>query len=597
MHPGPLAQALAKGKEMSDQAPEGRAEIRRRALAILGQPGGIEALIRDPDGRSTKETLVLLILNEDPERAPPPAELQEKPADPDTAFVERVRGKLQWQLRHLADLPGTATRRQRQFLNAVSRLCQKTNAERDGRYCCRAPFQAGLWKLDCFEARRQDGLQKLAERWGHQPPLPPWWDMVLRRMPSRQARLMVLLAPWVSDPDQIDSILKSDGTLDVDRVAGILQCTRREVAEMVATWRKEIPKVQPIVPHPFASIYRRLKELASTSLGGLADLQLREKLFDLSRDLAFSFDPESTIAPGAKRIDNLEFEAAIDLLLSEWEFSEQTGQRAILERLMTTARRVCDALEGADIDRAFSHSALFVLDAGRMQHHVSPSRPHVLLAYAYFLWMGGWGQAYLRANEAIADRCNAIVRAKGVEVLDLPPEFERGATLRRVRTYAGVNQVSWLFYHTFTTARQQRFVVKDYEGLASLVGRLGQLIRDDPRADTVFDEQLVVRAHLVRAAYNERRRAKDNADQERWKRTEAQWRTELRELLDNHFLSSDRSRRDAQALVERVGEAAEGFAVERTLDIVTEAMGDLPEIVDRIRAERQSLCSPPPGPL
>jgi hypothetical protein len=571
---------------MSGQAAEGSSK-RQRNIAILQKPGGVEAMSREPDSRSTWQALELLVLNTAPDRAPPPAEFHPQPADPDTAYIQRVCHKLQWELRNLADLDWPPAKKQETFLRAVAKCCWKTALERDGRYRARKPVCVDPSDLD----RVPGASRETHSDEEHSPP--HWWAEVDRITPSNLAKHVVLLVPWLTDSAKIDSILNDDRELDPDQIAATIECTKREAREIISILKRGIRKVERIVPRAFAKIYHRLKELASAPSEAMADVELRETLYDISRDLANSFDTQGTIAPGAKRIDKLDLDTATDLLLGEWKFADGEEQRGVLERLMTAIRQVCDALEAGDVDRAFSHSAVLVLNAARMQHHMSPSRPQVLLAYAYFLRIAGWGDAYLQANQAIADRSDAITRAKGTELVDLPPEFEKGVTLRRIKTYAALGQITWLFYHRFSTADRERFMVRDYDGLVSLLERLGDVLRNDPGAGMVYNEQLVLLAHLLRAAYNQRRTAKDTTARRRWKREEERWRTELRELLENHFLAPDQPRGDAQVMFDRIRDTAEGCAVERTLDIVMEVLHDLPQVVAEIQAERQAALAPP----
>jgi len=336
----------------------------------------------------------------------------------------------------------------------------------------------------------------------------------------------------------------------------------------------------------------RLSKLAATSFEGLADAELRRELFDLSRSLAKSFAPENVDARAVKKLDLSDFNTTLDLLLDEWPVLDLPEQRSTLERLMQSIVQVCEALEAGDINRAFVRSGPLILNAARVQHHMSPSRLQVLLAYTYLLRVAGWYDACNEARQAIVARCNAIARQKGEDVLDLPPEFDSGETLRRVRTYARLNILVCLFNYKLTTAPQERFAVKDYDALVGLVDRFGELLADDPDADFVWNELLVLRAHIARAAYNLHRTAKGDA-KARWKAERDRRRHELRQMIDEHFFTSDMPKLNARQLVEATLNAAEDCAVERTLDILEEALHDRPQLVREIRAERLATLQPP----
>jgi hypothetical protein len=208
------------------------------------------------------------------------------------------------------------------------------------------------------------------------------------------------------------------------------------------------------------------------------------------------------------------------------------------------------------------------------------------------LRLAGWYDACNEANQAIIDRCNAIAQQKEEAALDLPPEFESGETLRRIRTYAGSNILVCTFNYLLTTAPQERFAVKDYDALVKLADRFRELLTDDPDADFVWNEMLVLRAHVARAAYNFHRTAKGEA-KARWKAERDQQRRALREMIDEHFLTFEMPKLNARQLVEATLGAAEDCAVERTFGILEEVLHDRPELVREIRAERLVTLQPP----
>ena len=555
---------------------------RERARLILRESGGIEHLCEQVTQDRTRAALELLVLNEAPERAPHSDATAEP--DVDTAFVRRVCSKLACDLRYLPDVDWSADRKEDYFLRALSKRCHQTAREREGRYDTRVPRAAGL--LDDVP----DQPQPVEESAGREVPV--WWDTLRTAVLKRQARLEPLLAAYDARPDQAEELLDSQGRFDVAKVARTFGWTGRETRRLLAQLKKEIRKVKPMVPRSFRDLCDRLSKLAATSFEGLADVEFRQELFDLSRSLSTSFAPENVDARAVRKLTRADFEVAVDLLIDEWQFSDRPQQRTVLDRLRESFYQVRESLEAGEVEKAFALSPRLVLDAACVQHHMSPARLQVLLAYSYFLRVAGVYDAYIRANEAILKRCKEIVQQKGEQTLDLDPEFESGESLRRVRTYAASNILICLFNYKYTTAPSERFQVKDYDGLVSLVGRFEELLVRDPEAEFLYEELLVLRAHIARAAYNFHRTAKGQEAKEKWRQERDRRRQELYHLLVTRFASSDNPSVNAQRVIKATLSAAEGFAADRTLDTVEEVLHDRPGIVGELRAERVALVSP-----
>jgi len=555
-----------------------------RARAIIEQKGGIAALVEQVDSEPARTALELLVWNEVQDRAPSPGD--ESGCDVDTAFVRRVCSKLKSELRHLSDLDLSVQQEEESLLRAVRSSCRRTRLERDGRYLARVPTPIDPGHLD-----KMPGYSP-ASGPGDSSSLSQWWHDVRATVLSQREQLAPLLALYEQDPDAIAALCDGSGEFDVGRIAHAFGWSRRETRRLLSYFRREICKVKPMVPRMFRDVCRRLSKLAATSFEGLADAELRRELFDLSRSLAKSFAPENVDARAVKKLDLSDFNTTLDLLLDEWPVLDLPEQRSTLERLMQSIVQVCEALEAGDINRAFVRSGPLILNAARVQHHMSPSRLQVLLAYTYLLRVAGWYDVCNEARQAIVARCNAIARQKGGDVLDLPPEFDSGETLRRVRTYARLNILVCLFNYKLTTAPQERFAVKDYDALVGLVDRFGELLADDPDADFVWNELLVLRAHIARAAYNLHRTAQ-GAAKARWKAERDRRRHELRQMIDEHFFTSEVPKLNARQLVEATLNAAEDCAVERTLDILEEVLHDRPQLVREIRAERLATLQPP----
>lgn len=553
-------------------------------LEIIRSCGGVDELARNLDGDATRRALQLLIMNEAEECGPLPDDVRGTDNDRYTAFMARVCSKLRCDLRQLGELTVSEETKAAYLLRSVRKNCRSVRVE----YSRRHTIEPATTTDSGFVENAAAPSEPLA---AEAEPLPAWWEAVRRRLPSPLARLGVMLASFVGDHDNLDAIFRSNGRVDVGRLAALLRCSRSDVEKVLAALRKEVVKVRQSVPRPFLAIHRELSQLATTSFAGLADCELRQKLFEISRGLAYSFGPDDAIARGARRLDRAVFSQAIDMLLDEREFSPEPEPRTVLERLMQSIVRVREAFEKADIDAAFTYSAMLVLDAARVQHHVGAPRLQVLMAYTYFLWLGGWYDAFIRANQAIADRCDALIRQKGEEFLDAAPEFEGAETLRRVRTFAILNQISCEFHHTVTSARRERFVVRDYDALAHLARRLETLLEQDPEAGTVIDELLVVRAHLARAAYNFHRTASE-AEKNRWKEERERQRESLHQHVRQHFFDHLLGAPDVPRLL-AAANTAEGSAVDRTLDILQDLLQHYPAAARDLRAERLAALRSP----
>ncbi|MBU0638541.1 MAG: hypothetical protein KKB50_06725 [Planctomycetes bacterium] len=572
---------------------DGAKERRDRALAIIRQHGGgVEQLINDPGSTRTRQVVELLVWNEVPSRAPLPA--GDGGRDADTAFVRRVCSKLMVDLRYLGDLADLpAAQKERILLRAVSKWCYRTageKAQRNAQGTSRSPREAYLPRPDEVLDRHHPAPLSDEEAQAR------WAELLEQAAPSRLARLATRLALYVEDAADLEDLLNCEQRFDVGRLSRTLGCTRAQVRELLAVWRREICKVKAMVPRAFRDVYQRLNRLAAASFQGLADWDLRCELFDISRSLAFAFGPEDADARAVKPLEALEFNTTVDLLLDERSFSERPEQRTVLEQLMQSIVHVREALQAGDTNRAFAHSARLVLEAARVQHHAGPARLQILQAYTYFLRLAGWFEQVVQGERAIAERCNALVREKGPEILDRAAEFESGETLRRVRTYAGLNQLTCRFNHILTSAPQQRFVVRDYDGLVALVPHYERLLRDDPEADFVYSELLVLRAHIARAAYNLHRSARGAPAKQRWQAERDRQRAALLEFVEKHFFTSDFPAENARRLVDATAEAAEGYAAERALDILEETFAGWPAIVTELRATRLAALQYPLRP-
>ena len=553
-----------------------------RALLIIRSRGGIEHLSCHPGDEDTRSALELLVLNEKPDRAPYAED--EGGSDVDSAFLRRVCSKLICDLRYLPDVDWDEPKKEEYFLRTIHKRCRQTERERDGRYDHHAPHAAGLMGEVADERPPAPRSARRAQ--------PTWWHLLRDAVLSRQSRLAPLLALYEEHPDRCEALLDKQGRFNLAEVAEAFGWTRRECRTLLTQLRREIGKVRPMVPRSFRDLCNRLNKLAATSFEGLADVEFRRELFDLSRSLATSFEPDNVDARAVRKLSKEDFDVAVDLLIDEWQFSDQPQQRTTLDRLRESIMHVRDALQSGSVEQAFAASPRLVLDAACVQHHLSPSRLQVLLAYSYFLRVGGLYDAYIRANEAILRRCEAVLSKKGADVLDQEPEFESGETLRRVRSYAATNILVCRFNYQYTTAPSERFQVKDYDGLASLLDEYQRVQQDDPKADFILEEQLVLRAHLARAAYNLHRSARNAQQRERWLAERDRRRSELREFVHCHYLGSDDARACARRLIEGTLNAAEGCAADRTLDVIEELLHDQPAVLGELRAERLALVLP-----
>lgn len=571
---------------MSAQIETKRSEINVRGHAILREKGGLDRLAREPESETTREAFELLVLNEAEDRAPLPQEFIDGPRDVDGAFVHRVVGKLRYTLRHLHELEMPTERKEAILLRSVVKECRRTVQERNGRYVVKELPAEDRTVLDTIPCKapgpgRESRLQDAS-----------WWNRVKRRVPSRVGRVAAALAAFIEQPQGLDGLLRPDGRFDHEGIAKVLGCSERETRDVVLRWSREIKKVKPMIPRTLKPLYARLSRLASTPFDGLADAHLRQTVFDISRSLASGFGHINLHARGLRAIDGLGFQAVVDLLLEEWDVPDSNERNALLERLMRSTVEVRDALEQGDVDRAFANGAMFVLDAARIQHHTSPARMQILLSYACFLYTARQYDAFCETNQAVIDRCNAIVAKQGSDALDRAPEYENGDTLRRVRTYASLNQASCLFYHQYTTASKEHFIVHDYEQLVALSQRLDQLRVDDPQADLVLDEQLVLRASIWRAAHNRTRSAK-RTDKPTWIDERERQKKELRCLIELNFMDPQKNRPDVHRLIDTVRRTAHGFAIERILDVLATVFRDDRSIVNGIETERNAhlrLC-------
>jgi hypothetical protein len=142
------------------------------------------------------------------------------------------------------------------------------------------------------------------------------------------------------------------------------------------------------------------------------------------------------------------------------------------------------------------------------------------------------------------------------------------------------------FFHKLSTASRQRFRVRDYRALSRLAEKLERSLGDDPGADAVCEDLLVIRAHTYRAAYNRARRCPSRSKQSSENEKRLQQR-KLLSLISKSFWDSNRDRPDARRLVEAAHNAGEGYAADRTLDVLEQPLrhwGD--NAVDELIAER-----------
>lgn len=565
----------------------------RVALRVISDTGGVDQLLRDlnspspESARRARERLEVLILTVAPECAPLPAEVDlEGRADPDARFTERVRRKVERRLRWLADQDWPASKKEGCVVGAVRDYCAKT-AHEPGYGLRSAKTSAREKPKGVFLQGGPQGQHRTAREGVMQQSLLALSD----RGPSKVARLAVLLALFLEGrPDALESLLQGGRGSRAKEIASILGCSQADAAELMSAWKREFSNEErrarkAMLPHLLKEVERRLSKLASEGLDRLPDVKLRLMMFEISRALAASFAPEDVYGREVRGLADLKFEDAIDLLLDERGCLGVEEQRTTLERLMQGVVRVRDALRDGDLSRAFAYGALLVLDAARVQHHKSSTRVQVLLSYTYLLRVAGWCDAYIRANGALAHSCDALARREGERSWDQPAEFESGETLRRVRTYATMNELIGLFYFKLTTARQERYRVRDYRGLTSLPDRFEALLRLDPQADFINEELLVVRAHLVRVCEN---RCKRGVEQE-WGPRMEQASKELRALIYGRFVDTKTGEIDAKRLIKAAHAAGEGHAAARTLDVIETVFRDQRHLVKVVRAEREAV--------
>ena len=230
--------------------------MRREGCAIIRSKGGVEALIAEVDGQATREALALLVLDEMRECAPAAEEDGKQGLNTDGAYVNRVCGKLKYTLRHLGDVDCSPQRKEEYLLRSLRSLCRITLKERQGRYVpsvppCVDPKQVDRRSVDARTADRS-ALE--------------WIAAVEGQVPSRLARLAVLMSLYFRDHDDPESLLNSAGEIDVEHVSTTLGCDRREVREVLDAWQQANQRAGMTVPRAFRDVYHRLRDLASTSI-------------------------------------------------------------------------------------------------------------------------------------------------------------------------------------------------------------------------------------------------------------------------------------------------------------------------------------------
>lgn len=565
-------------------------EVVGRARAIrdlLQRHGTVRRFLTDLEGGSAPaaETLRYVVELQMGDRLPlPPVYSQYVSTDAEERFVRQACSKLRPTLRKLLEVDLGEAELEQRFLAVLGWHCERVRRGLLKRYSESrshglADHTRGGWSASDLDA-------------GDVPdPAKDWFEPILQRRwtPPHTTSLIAVLKLWIDEPYADRSPMTADGELDVEQVASLLGISARDVQRIARFLRKEAPNVSATVPRPFRKVYQRLTEFAATSWGTLADTKLRESLFDLTRDLAFSFGPQNIVADGAKLLSRHELTGAVDLLLKERSTTSLGEQRTVLERQMQRIVQMCAAFEAGDLNRAYDLSVSFALDAARIQHYSSPERLQVLLCYGYLLLCGRAHGAALEVARAVADRCEAIVEARGPAEWDYPCEFETAVTLRRVRTYALVNSLSCRFHRVLTGAPCQRFWVKDYSALLDLVARLKELIAFDPEAITVQEELLVVQAHVVRAAYNRQHaRGVGAAERRRWETEHQRQRDELRAVVERHFFDAVLQLPDVPRLLAGA-QVGEGCAAERTLEVLAEVLHSYPAALHELQRARLAV--------
>ncbi len=580
------AQGVGRGETVTSKAVGGSGTAFGRIVdELVGRYGGLPQLLSDLDSADkelvapAKEVLRHIVSVAVDNRVPlPPPCSKFNDANFEERFVNEICAKLKPTLRKLPEAVSAPHRLRSSFAHAVQRQCERS------RRVFLARYEQGATQLLAEEEDRRTSARQREHR--DDVGLGEWFARVLdgQWVPPHTAEVLKYLEAWADEPRADRSPLNDEGTLDARALAGMLGLTPGEVTKIMRIVRKEGAPVRETPRRQFRKVHKRLLKFASEPWGSLADAELREEMFRLARDLAFSFGPDDAIAKGAKLLDRAEFSGAINVLLDERSLAEVHEQRTVLERQMQTILKICDALERNQLDEAYKLSGAFLLDAARVQHHTSPERLQVLLAYSHLLHLGKQWQAYVDVNRAVVDRCDELARHKGESELDETPEFENAVTLRRIRTYAKVNAASCLFHNIVSTARTNVFRVTSYPGLAALAERLREVIADDPDASTVQDELLVIQAHVFRAAHN-RFRDRHKTDHDHWRRERDRQRALLMETIETHFFDKARQIPDAARLTD-AAHTAEGGAVDRTLDILDQMLNAYPGVLQELRQER-----------
>ncbi|UCF32635.1 MAG: hypothetical protein JSV78_09910 [Phycisphaerales bacterium] len=492
-------------------------------------------------------------------------------------FFELARAKLGWEVRHLAKCDLPSERMEAIFIRNTGQACARALGESR-----RTQKRAALFTA-------QAARQHAEEIGGHNRPVgeePPILLTLEKTALSTNAKLAVLLALYWLDSSPLKDAYIIRDRLNLKKLAKYTGLQAKELRESQRIPERSIAKVKRRVPPAFWNIDKQLSKLAASRPQGVAGLDLRQQGFDLARSLAAGFAPENLDTPGVAPPHLPEFDETVDLLLDEYKLAEVPRDREIVERLMQSVVRLREALGDGDLERTFALAGPFVLDAARLQQPLAPERLQICLAYTYLLKIAGWVDACLQGLKVIERRCNEIVKEEGIESLDYPAELDHGLPLRRVRTFVRANSVLVSFYYKLTTAGGLRFRVRDYQALSRLTEQLQKSLADDPRADTIGEDLLVIRAHTYRAAYNRARRCPSRSKHSAENEKRLQQR-KLLSLISRSFWDSNRDRPDARRLVEAAHNAGEGYAADRTLDILEQLLrhwGD--EAAEDLIAER-----------
>jgi hypothetical protein len=492
-------------------------------------------------------------------------------------FFEFARAKLGWELRHLAQCDLPPETKVDIFIRNSGQACARALRE-----SLRAQKRTDVLTAQAAR-RRAEEIGRRNRPAGDEPPV---YLLLEKTDLSTNAKLAVLLAAyWLDIPALEEACIIRDG-LNLKKLAKYMGLQAKELRESQRILQRSIANVKRKVPAAFRNIHRQLSKLATCRPQGIAGLDLRQQVFDLARSLAAGFAPENLDTPGIRPLHPLELDETVDLLLDEYILAEVPHDREVVERLMQWVVRLREALGDGDLERAFALAGPFVLDAARLQQPLAPERLQICLAYTYLLKIAGWIDACLQGIKAIERRCNELVKEEGIQSLDYPAELDHGLPLRRVRTFVRADSALVLFYHKLTTASGLRFRVRDYQALSRLTEQLQKSLADDPQADAIGEDLLVIRAHTYRAAYNRARRCpsrkKHSAEHE--KRLQ---KRKVLSLIGKSFWDSDRDRPDARRLVEAAHNAGEGYAADRTLDVLEQLLrhwGD--EAVEELIAER-----------